>query len=385
MFKPSSQFKSSFQSIIGWDIGGAHLKAVMLDANGGLQHCIQLPCPLWRGLNELETAIEAAFSLMQVRPDQALHAVTMTGELVDLFPNRHAGVCEIAKCAVNLLGQNTFFYAANNSPNNGFVQFKHVAENAAKIASTNWHASARLLAEYVPDALFIDIGSTTSDIIPIAHRKVALQDCSDASRMQQDTLVYTGVVRTPIMALGQKVTIDHNSVTTEMNIAAEFFATMADVYRLTGELPVENDMAETADGKGKSQQESARRLARMVGYDVEDQPIETWIKLAFAFRDLQLKQLKTAILKHLKPDTPIIGAGAGSFLVKVLSAELGCEYRSLIDILTPNIFKPDILKSDIASNHMLNISQQADLEICFPAYAVARLGLASQLFKAIPA
>lgn len=379
MFKPTSQ------SIIGWDIGGAHLKAVLLDANGKQQHCIQLPCPLWRGLNELETAIEAVFNLMRMQPDETLHAVTMTGELVDLFANRHAGVYEIAKCAVNLLGKNTFFYAANSGPNNGFVQFEHVTENAAKIASTNWHASARLLIEYVPDALLIDIGSTTSDIIPIANREIALQDCSDASRMQHDTLVYTGVVRTPIMALGQKVTIDHNGAIIEMNVAAEFFATIADVYRLTGELPVENDMAETADGKGKSQQESARRLARMVGCDVEDQPIETWIKLAFAFRDLQLKQLKKAILKHLKPNTPIIGAGAGSFLVKVLAAELGCEYRSLIDILIPDIFKPDILKSDISSNHMLNVSRQADLEMCFPAYAVARLGLASQLFKAVAA
>jgi len=366
--------------IIGWDIGGAHLKAVVLDTNGAQLNCIQLPCALWRGLHTLEVAMEAVFSLTGLRSDQISHAVTMTGELVDLFPNRHAGVLEIAKCAVSLLGQNTFFYTANNVPNNGFVQFEHVAKNAAQIASTNWHASARLLAEHVQDALLIDIGSTTSDIIPIAQRKVALQDLSDASRMQQDTLVYTAVVRTPIMAVAQKVTINDNGLIVEMNVAAEFFATMADVYRLTGELAVENDMAETADGKGNTQQESARRLARMVGCDMEDKPVETWIKLAFAFRNLQLKQLKTAVLKHLKPNTPIIGAGAGSFLVKVLAAELGYEYRSLTDIL-----KLDVMKSDISSKNILNDLQQTDLEVCFPAYAVARLGLASQLFKAVPA
>ncbi|WP_020168227.1 MULTISPECIES: hydantoinase/oxoprolinase family protein [Methylotenera] len=357
--------------IIGWDIGGAHLKAVLLDTNGAQLSCIQLPCPLWRGLNELEVAIEAVFSLMDVRPDEALHALTMTGELVDLFPNRHTGVCEIAKYVMDLLGRNTFFYAANN----GFVKFENVAEYTAQIASTNWHASARLLAEHVQDALLIDIGSTTSDIIPIAHAKVALQDLSDASRMQHDTLVYTGVVRTPIMAVAQKITINDNGLIVEMNVAAEFFATMADVYRLTGELSVENDMAETADSKGKTKQESARRLARMVGCDLEDKPIETWIKLAFSFRAIQLKQLKAAILKHLKPNMPIIGAGAGSFLVKVLATELGCEYRSLTDIL----------KSDISSNDMLNVLQQTDLEVCFPAYAVARLALVNQLLKAISA
>jgi (4-(4-[2-(gamma-L-glutamylamino)ethyl]phenoxymethyl)furan-2-yl)methanamine synthase len=367
MFKPVI-FKAMILKprIIGWDIGGAHLKAVVLDANGVLLNCIQLPCALWRGLTELELGIKAVFSQIGLQAHDALHAVTMTGELVDLFPNRYTGVCEIAKHVVGLLGQDTFFYAADN----GFVQLDEVAKNASKIASTNWHASASLLAKYVSNALLIDIGSTTSDIIPIAHGKIAMQELSDGSRMQQDTLVYTGVVRTPIMALAQKLTLNDGAEEIEINVAAEFFATMADVYRLTDELPLAKDMAETADGQGKSQQESARRLARMVGFDWEDRPIETWVKLAFSCRALQLKQLKAAILKHLKPNTPVIGAGAGSFLVKVLAAELGCEYRLLTDIL----------KSDISfSDQLVNDSQLADLEMCFPAYAVARLALASQL------
>lgn len=352
--------------IIGWDIGGAHLKAVVLDANGVQLNCIQLPCALWRGLTELDVGIKAVFSQIGLQAHDALHAVTMTGELVDLFPNRYTGVCEITNYAIGLLGSNTFFYAADH----GFVMLDNVAKHATHIASTNWHASASLLAKHVNNALLIDMGSTTTDIIPIAHSKVALQKLSDSSRMQHDTLVYTGVVRTPIMALAQKLTLNDDAEVVEMNVAAEFFATMADVYRLTGELPSAKDMAETADGQGKTQQESARRLARMVGFDLEDKPIETWVKLAFSCRALQLKQLKTATLKQLKPNVPIIGAGAGSFLVQALAAELGCEYRLLADVL----------KSDISlSGQLVNDSQLTDLEMCFPAYAVARLALASQL------
>ncbi|WP_047537213.1 hydantoinase/oxoprolinase family protein [Methylotenera versatilis] len=353
-------------TMIGWDIGGAHLKAVVLDANGVQLSCIQLPCALWRGLTELELGIKAVFSQTGLQAHNVLHVVTMTGELVDLFPNRYTGVCEIARYAAGLLGKDTCFYAANN----GFVQLDDVAEYVPHIASTNWHASASLLAKHVDHVLLIDIGSTTTDIIPIAHGKVAMQGLSDASRMQHDALVYTGVVRTPIMALAQKLSLNDGIEEIEMNVAAEFFATMADVYRLTDELPLAKDMAETADGQGKTQQESARRLARMVGFDLEDKPIETWMKLAFSCRALQLKQLKAATLKHLKPNTPIIGAGAGSFLVKVLAAELDCEYRLLTDIL-----KTDISLSD----QLVNESQLADLELCFPAYAVARLALASQL------
>ena len=44
-------------NIMGWDIGGAHLKAVMLDAKGDVVSSIQLPCPLWKGLDYWQRAI----------------------------------------------------------------------------------------------------------------------------------------------------------------------------------------------------------------------------------------------------------------------------------------------------------------------------------------
>ncbi|MGR9099789.1 MAG: hydantoinase/oxoprolinase family protein, partial [Gammaproteobacteria bacterium] len=75
--------------IAGWDIGGAHLKAALVDDNGAVVRVVQRPCPLWRGLEELRAAvaeISREFSLEHCR-----HAVTMTGELVDLFPNRAEG------------------------------------------------------------------------------------------------------------------------------------------------------------------------------------------------------------------------------------------------------------------------------------------------------
>jgi probable H4MPT-linked C1 transfer pathway protein len=206
---------------------------------------------------------------------------------------------------------------------------------------------------HVEDALLIDIGSTTTDIIRIEAGKVKTGDLSDAARMRNDSLVYTGIVRTPVMALAQKLPLEG----AESNVAAEYFATMADVYRLTGELLPESDMAETADGKGKSALESARRLARMIGHDVEDKPIETWMSLANTCKKLQMNQIKTAMLKHLKPGGAIIGTGAGSFLVKQLALDLGHTYYPI---------------SACLAGHA-NLTLKHDLEKCFPAYAVAYL------------
>ena len=40
---------------LGWDIGGAHLKAVLLNADGELLGTLQVACPLWRGLDNLSS------------------------------------------------------------------------------------------------------------------------------------------------------------------------------------------------------------------------------------------------------------------------------------------------------------------------------------------
>ena len=355
-------------NLVGWDIGGAHLKAVLLDAKGEVVDSLQLPCPLWKGVDYLQRAILHALEALQIAPCDvnrisACHAITMTGELVDLFENRHQGVCEIAKTASDLLGDNVWFYAANE----GFVSQHAVHRFTSFIASSNWHASASALSMHVPQALLVDIGSTTTDIIAIVDGKVAMNILSDAARLQNDTLVYTGVVRTPIMALAQKLVFEG----AETNITAEFFATMSDVYRLTGELTT--DDADTADGKGKTQLESARRLARMIGHDVDKSPenkeMVTWIKLAFACRSIQMQQIKTAMLKHLKPNMTIIGAGAGSFLVKQIAND------SNDDLKHPFVHACDLvsMRSTGQSTIHPHLNTEHNIDVCFPAYAVALL------------
>jgi (4-(4-[2-(gamma-L-glutamylamino)ethyl]phenoxymethyl)furan-2-yl)methanamine synthase len=339
-------------STVGWDIGGAQLKMVVLDESGAVLQALQLPCPLWKGLSYLETAMNAALQTSIHAPSGACHAITMTGELVDLFENRQQGVIEIANLAAKLLGKHVLFYAAND----GFVRLARVSEVWAHIASANWHASASALGNYVSDALLVDIGSTTTDIIAISGGKVTATSLSDASRMADDSLVYTGVVRTPVMALAQKIMFEG----VETNVAAEYFATTADVYRLTNELLPEFDQAESADGKGKTTLESARRLARMIGNDVETYEIETWKNLAETCKKLQMQQIKTAVLKHMKAGVPIIGAGAGSFLVKQIADDLNRPFRQAWEPVSMRV-----------AEH-INIDKKA-IETCFTAFAVATL------------
>ncbi len=342
---------SNSSHIVGWDVGGANLKAVLLDAQGVAISAIQVSCPLWRGLHELEKAVNQILIYIDDMPDQ--HAITMTGELVDLFANRHEGVVSIAELMQRKLNGNLYFYAGQQ----GFVTPHSVPEQSRYIASANWHASATHAAQIFKKGLMLDIGSTTSDFIVLSEGLPKVLGFCDADRMRENELVYTGVVRTPLMALASRINFEG----TLTNVAAEHFATTADVYRLTGDLQLKDDVADTADGAGKSLLESARRIARMIGHDVEDAGMSAWIGLANSFKSEQLARLQETTEAHFarvdfSNDEPLIGVGVGRFLVKGL-AEL--MQRPYVDISSM------ILAKDLSQQHLAGV--------CMPAYAVAYL------------
>ena len=339
------------QYIIGWDIGGAHLKAVLTDHQGMAQQALQVPCPLWRGLDELTLAFKQV--MLQLNIVKAQHAITMTGELVDTFENRHNGVLQIAQLMQQLLGDDCVFYAGDTH----FLTFEQVAMHTQDIASANWQASANFVATFIDKGLLIDVGSTTADFVLIDDHKTMLNGFNDATRLQTSELLYTGAYRTPVMAIAHLVPFAGDWV----HVAAEHFATMADVYRITGDCQDGDDMSDTADGKGKSLAESMTRLARMIGRDRADAPHEAWFGLAFYLKHAQIALLKQAAFRQLsrlpaQTDFCIIGAGAGNFLVRALAQQLGINYNCATELIDAN--------------------QQSTREaaaICLPAYALANL------------
>jgi probable H4MPT-linked C1 transfer pathway protein len=315
--------------VLGWDIGGAHLKVAAVSGNGRVMRVLQLPCPLWLGLDHLDRAVAAALAGM---PAAGSHAVTMTGELTDFFRDRAHGVKIIlARFAKQVAVTRTHIYAGPA----GFLAPKAAVLKTGSVASANWAASAQLVASLLPDALFVDIGSTTTDLVPIRGGVMGIRGFSDADRLACEELVYTGIARTPIMALAQRIPFDGQWIPA----MAEYFATTADIYRLTGELPEGADQLPAADNGGKTVRDSARRLARMIGRDLESAPLPQWKQCARQLADLQLSQIRQACERVLSRSvavdrSPVVGAGTGRFLARKLASQLGRRYRdfdSLID------------------------------------------------------
>lgn len=338
-------------AMLGWDVGGAHLKAALVDSDGYVLQVIQVACPLWLGLHELNIAIDKVLDRLSHVPEQ--HAITMTGELADIFPDRHSGVMEI----VNVMNTHLHYVPCFYGGSVGLIDSADTALYLKEIASANWLASAAYVASQMEQGLLVDIGSTTSDFILLSGGKPRNRGNTDAERMQYEELVYTGVVRTPLMSLGSRVPFAGEWQV----LAAEHFATTADVYRLTGELIESEDMVPPADAAGKTAHDSARRLARMIGRDLKDAPHRAWVELAHGFRHLQLTALKNAAMRNLSrnlidTEAPLIGAGTGSFLVAELARQLGRDY---IDIGT-------LIKAH-------NDQTRRWASVCLPAYAVAHM------------
>jgi (4-(4-[2-(gamma-L-glutamylamino)ethyl]phenoxymethyl)furan-2-yl)methanamine synthase len=312
---------------LGWDLGGAHLKAVWLDRAGRVVRAVQLPCPLWQGMCHLEQAVQAVLACENVA--SARHAVTMTGELADIFASREEGVAALIKTMCEALrGSPLFFYAGAN----GFVTSDRVA--ATQVASANWRASASFAALRCDSGLIIDIGSTTTDLSILSDGKVHARGEGDHARLVYDELLYTGAVRTPLIAVASRAPWKGEWA----SLMAEHFATMADAYRLTRELPDHADQMETADHRGKTEVASAQRLSRILGLDFDSANLAAWRRVARWFAERQLIRIEDAAERTLSrgllaEDAPLIGAGVGSFVVAKLAMRLGRPYLDFSELV----------------------------------------------------
>jgi probable H4MPT-linked C1 transfer pathway protein len=255
----------------------------------------------------------------------------MTGEMVDLFHDRRTGVEQLlAAMQTRLPGAELHSYAGAG----GFLSAERSGFRPEEIASANWLASAACVAAHRPAALFVDIGSTTTDLIPIVGGRIVARGRNDYERLVMGELLYTGVVRTPVMALAPAVPFAGDWVP----LMAELFATTADVYRLTELLPDGADLHPAADGAEKTVAASARRLARMIGRDSDSAPLEEWRRLAGWLGVTQLRRLEDACdrlrsLHHLPEGTPVVAAGVGRFLAQEVANSFGWDFIDFAELL----------------------------------------------------
>ncbi len=202
-----------------------------------------------------------------------------------------------------------------------------------------------LIGRKFSECLLIDVGSTTTDLIPVSNGKPNPKGWTDFERLQMKELVYTGLLRTPPPYLKSEMELND----TKIGIASEYFANMADVYRVLGMLEKEEYTCETPDGRGKDKKSSMKRIARLLCSDLEEVGKKNVKKVAKKFHRAQIKQLKKTIKElknshNIKNQTPTIVTGiGGKKLAKKAAKEADLEniiplsrlYGDTAEIMTP--------------------------------------------------
>ena len=289
--------------IIGWDIGGAHIKVSKINFSKEKTITKQLYCPVWMNINNLNKSI---LKIKKQLGRSDYHAITMTAELSDIFKNRNKGTKKIINILCEILSEKKTFFYSNAKP---FLKKKEALKKTNNINSMNWHATANFISDFYPNCILVDIGSSTTDIIPIKKKRVIAKGTNDYKRLLFNELIYFGVIRTPITAIEKR-----------KNLIYENFANLGDIYRVLNKLPKKIDLAPSQDNKSKSKDDSARRIARIFGKDYKKNDFNKWKKVALQIEKKQKKILKDNInkikKKNFSSSIPIIGAGVGEFLIR---------------------------------------------------------------------
>jgi hypothetical protein len=276
--------------VIGIDVGGANLKLV-----DGNRVTIQY-CPLWEDapLTDLLKAFRAA------HPDPDA-AVVMSGELADCFATKLEGVRSIVE-SVHEAYPDALFYGTDGAFHK---------EPVPQLAAANWLCAADLLRMRYPRAVLLDIGSTTTDIIPL-HGFSQLLGLTDLGRLQRGYLLYTGLLRTPLPT--QMLSVKVKGV--ETPTCAELFAIAADAHLVLGHITPGAYTCDAPDRGGKNVGAALRRLARLVCADLDEIGPDEALGIARQFWEAQRDRIRVAA------DRVATESGAGSTVVAGIGSSL---------------------------------------------------------------
>jgi probable H4MPT-linked C1 transfer pathway protein len=306
-------------AIIGWDIGGANVKAALVDrAEHVAPVLVERPFALWRDPHRLPDILtDIAHHLGAART----MAATMTAELADCFATKREGVAFVLDALGRAFpGIDIRVFGVDGH----FRSIDAARERPHRVAAANWLASATLAAKTFPDAWFIDVGSTTTDIIPLLNGRVAVRGRTDPTRLRSGELVYTGALRTPVCAIVRTVPLRGR----RCRVAAEHFAIAADAHLWLEHIEAGDYSCETPDGRGRSREDAAARLARMVCADLAALNARDITLIADAVAQAQVRQIASAIRqvrRRLGSESPrdAIVVGRGAFMARCAAAAAG--------------------------------------------------------------
>ncbi|MEJ2104733.1 MAG: hydantoinase/oxoprolinase family protein [Ignavibacteriaceae bacterium] len=320
------------RKILGLDIGGANTKATLLEESNGLITKTVLKSdyfPFWKKTKDEFSGLLVNY--YKILSDSFLTGVgvTMTAELSDVYTSKQQGINTILDAVQRVFKDIPVWVLSSD----GYIIPVNEVRNPLKIASANWVATGFLVAQYLEDCIVVDVGSTSTSIIPIANGKVIAEGLTDLDKLINGELVYTGSLRTNVSAIVKSMPIKGKIA----RVSSEFFAQSADVHLILGNISKEDYTVETPDGKEKTKNMAKARLSRVVCADSNMLTKQEIFQMAQHVYNQQITEISEGINQvkkskyQINQDIPIVVTGFGKeFLAKKSAQKINSH--SIIDI-----------------------------------------------------
>lgn len=318
----------------GLDIGGANTKTAFVSTNHDTLKQTKVWVeyfPVWKNPQKLaDTLSRIRNRLTSDKLDVV--GVTMTAELSDAFQTKEEGVRQVLASVAKVFADTRVFVLDVEA---SLRSMDEALSEPLKVAAANWAATGWMVAQLVNNCVVIDVGSTSTSIIPITEGKIVANGKTDLEKLMNGELVYTGALRTNVAAIVHGIPLRGGFA----RVASELFAQSGDINLVLGNITPAEYKGETADGRGKSWLESLARLARIVCADLTMLDEKEILEIAEYVFVAQIEQV-TAALKQVIPrmktisnsdDVAAVVTGIGKdFLARKAATRAG--FREIFDL-----------------------------------------------------
>jgi probable H4MPT-linked C1 transfer pathway protein len=322
-------------NVLGLDIGGANSKAAFLKTEEGTMQELGTLLeyfPVWKGGKEqLPEVLEKLKKRLTNSTVLDAVGVTITAELSDSYMTKKEGINHVLDAVTEVFGDVPTFVLDVEA---NLLSVEEARREPLKVASANWAATGWMISQMTKNCVVVDVGSTTTSIIPVINGKLAAEGRTDLEKLQNGELVYSGSLRTNVATIVNGIPV-HGRVA---RVSSELFAQSGDVHLLLGNIEEEDYTAETCDGRRKTRMEAAARLARVVCADIDMVTEQEIVDMAQFVYDRQveqiaegLRQVNERIKPLLQENTRIVVTGLGrNFLARKAAEKAG--FSDIVDM-----------------------------------------------------
>ena len=324
--------------ILGIDIGGANTKITELEEKYYKIHHIYFP--MWKKHKKL-TELLRVYNSGNVEKV----GIVMTAELVDAYRSKREGVEDILN-SVERAFPDKDIYVFDVDGN--FLEIDVAKKKYIKVSASNWTATAYFVIKDICDnCILVDMGSTTTDIIPIKDGEILAEE-TDLKRLMNNQLVYVGALRTPLSFLTNTVVFRGFKT----NVSSEYFSITGDVNLILNKINPEDYTCDTPDGVPVDRKSCMRRVARVLCSDLEEVNEEEILDISLQFYRKLLNMVRSNLdrvsERYEIRDVVITGLGE-SILKEALEGysiiSVGERYGKEVSLSTPSFAVAKLLEN----------------------------------------